>query len=550
MPSILNIALKLFKNNAAIRTLAAKRASKVKSGSAITRFADAGRARKLSKADQKRAEDLEDIAEQRFSGSRNKGVSLTRLLTAIDRTRRKNAIRDKVTVTSIKKGKNGNTLMSRSLTYDKSGAKVKIRPHKHVVKQIPTPGERTDIPISKAKRISFWCDCFSGDSKVLTSEGWRTFYELAEPYVPGHYPLKYLVDGKLHEGTAPYYKGRQSVYRITLSNGETIDTTKNQKFIYHTKEKDVWRKLNKLKVGDRLLLDSPEVDLSNLVFNKEFYEAFFIGVLMGDGSLFSRGEPDLQLYKKDAQEIIDILALSDTIAKVIPLNTRNGLRVKFNNRAMELMRRYKYINKKSVDIKNQTQLMGYLSGLIVTDGSIHKSEVHIHGGDYLKNLYELLLQYGFTNSKINVSRFTGTETNYGEATKNMLMVSVFSKSISKMRLLLTQDKSEKVQKIIGKMLTTREVTAKIANISYLGQRDVYDITVPSVKRFIVNGGVIAHNCEDFNFRWEYALATRWGASQIINEGADQFPVATNPGLSLGCCKHGFVLLTLIKQRRL
>jgi hypothetical protein len=159
MPSILNIALNLFKNNSAIKTLAAKRASRIQSGGAINRFAEAGKARKLSKEDQKRADDLESIADKRFGTSRGKGVSLTRLLASIDRVRRKNALRDKVTVTSIKKGKNGNTLMSRTLTYDKSGSKVKIRPHKHVVKQIPVPGERTDIPISKAKRISFWCDC-------------------------------------------------------------------------------------------------------------------------------------------------------------------------------------------------------------------------------------------------------------------------------------------------------------------------------------------------------------------------------------------------------
>lgn len=154
--NLLAIALNLFRNNQAIRVLAQKRKGNT---SAIKKFADAYKAKKLTKRQQKQAEDLEDIADARYGKSRDKGVSLSRLLASIDRTRRKNAIRDKVTITTLKKGRNGNVLMSKSLTYDKTGAQVKIRPHKHVVKQIPTPGEPNNIPISKCKRVSFWCDC-------------------------------------------------------------------------------------------------------------------------------------------------------------------------------------------------------------------------------------------------------------------------------------------------------------------------------------------------------------------------------------------------------
>lgn len=47
--------------------------------------------------------------------------------------------------------------------------------------------------------------------------------------------------------------------------------------------------------------------------------------------------------------------------------------------------------------------------------------------------------------------------------------------------------------------------------------------------------VLSCSCDDFMYRWEYALAKKGGAEMKFGPGDP--PVATNPTLIAGCCKH-------------
>lgn len=56
------------------------------------------------------------------------------------------------------------------------------------------------------------------------------------------------------------------------------------------------------------------------------------------------------------------------------------------------------------------------------------------------------------------------------------------------------------------------------------------------------------NCADFVYRWEYALFKQGGAD--IQYGDGTAPTTTNPGLSLGACKHIIALDQKVRERGL
>lgn len=56
------------------------------------------------------------------------------------------------------------------------------------------------------------------------------------------------------------------------------------------------------------------------------------------------------------------------------------------------------------------------------------------------------------------------------------------------------------------------------------------------------------SCDDFMYRWEYALYIRDGAQILYGNGEP--PVDTNPRMKPGCCKHLVALIYLARQRKI
>jgi hypothetical protein len=51
--------------------------------------------------------------------------------------------------------------------------------------------------------------------------------------------------------------------------------------------------------------------------------------------------------------------------------------------------------------------------------------------------------------------------------------------------------------------------------------------------------VLSCSCDDFMYRWEYALAKKGGAE--VRYGNGEHPESSNPTLIAGCCKHVIAL---------
>lgn len=411
--------------------------------------------------------------------------------------------------------------------------------------------------IAKQKRIQVDCTCVTGDTKVLTSGGWKRIIDIAEPLdLNTSYTTEYVVNGTKYLGTAPFYTGRKPVWTIQASNGRHIEATEDHKFLVYkscTGAEKVWRKLKNLRVGDRLCVDSflnSEIDKNSTAF----YEGLFLGVLMGDGTIDKNtGSADLHLWGHK-KELLELVSRAGVVSKVKELTltagrNKSGIRVAFNNRAKEIISRYDFRNKVGVNLTDPSMIMGYISGLVGTDGTITKTIAIVGGLPYLKQLQEYMQGLGFGSATIHKTASVGQETNIASRKKDLYGLRVCYSDLYSLKesLVLTKHNEARMNKLLSTVKNrVRRSAATVQNIVYSGRKDVYDINVPGRKRFNANGFIV-HNCEFFLYRSEYALWT-WGAAKIKRSNGQPATV-TNPGNHpLGGCKHIYAVLKLIKQR--
>lgn len=403
--------------------------------------------------------------------------------------------------------------------------------------------ENQSKPVNKHRKVLAQCTCLTGDTKVLTEQGWKTIFELAQPFAPNYFPINYNIKGEMFAGSAPFYTGLKPVYKLTLSNGQSITATDNHQFLRHDslgnrKFLETWTEVKDLNVGDALLMNDfaqPKIERG-----PEYWEAFFIGVMQGDGTLFASGRPNLKLFgnkKTIFKKLVDIAVVKG----VSDIKGReNGINVQLNHRAIELCARYKFDNKRSVELKTLEQTLGYLSGLIATDGTTYKNgEILIRGGkDYLEQLVWKLMEFGYTQTTFYREREAGVATSQADkdhpvcvSTKEMWALRISQQADIVKNLAMSDYHRDRMQRGDPR---PRKSWVKIVDITYAGKQHVYDITVPGPHRFAANG-LIAHNCEAYVYNFEYANCRRGAAYMIYCNGEP--PVWTNPGLAPGLCKH-------------
>jgi len=462
-----------------------------------------------------------------------KGMKLRRILRMTPRMFHNNA--QYVRMLSVKKAKTKSGLtayLGVMRTHDPMRDKPPRKRNVSIIGLDPDSG----LPVNR-QRVLLQCDCVTGDTRVLTADGWKTIYELAQPLKLNHYPITYMVNGKPKMGSHPFYKGQSKVLNVMLSNGESIKATRDHKFLLSTPngQKNKWVRLKDVTVGDKLITN--HVDSISANKDASFYEAFFLGVMMGDGSVFASGRPDLQLYG-DKSELIPILEQLGVVDYVVDLPTKKeGKRVWFNQKAYELIARFLYRNKSGMRKLTISELLGYLSGLICTDGTVYKSgDILLRGAEiYLRELFEALSAEGISNTTFYTESAKGTITNFGTRTKDLCALRISRRDVLPIldSLLLTDSRRNRISDNRPPSRPKKNYV-KVTSITNGGLQHVYDITVPDGNRFVANGLVI-HNCENYAFTWEYANAAHNAARLLFSNG--MYPSFTNPQLAPGACKH-------------
>lgn len=482
-----------------------------------------------------------------------KGMTLRQLIKATPRIFINNAVDVEAARVDMKKTKTGRPVISgRMVTHDPWRKDRVRRVHEAYIVGM---GDEPSVPVNRHKKVLVQCSCLTGDTKVLTDKGWQTIFEIAQPFTPEHYPLNYNIKGEMYAGSAPFYTGMKKVWKVQLSNGLSVTGTKDHRFLQHValgnrKTREDWTELRDLQVGDCLLTNA--FDPGKVERTADYWEAFFIGVLQGDGTVFASGRPNLKVYG-NKHGIISRLIKSDLVKNVSEVEGCEATNVQFTHRAIELAARYQFQNKRSVKLDTLEQTMGYLSGLIATDGSTYANgDILIRGGkEYLEQLAWKLMEYGYAQFTFYRERAAGVTTNVigagsteAKSTKELWALRISNQCNILQNVALSRYHRGRIERAAVK---PRKPWVKIQSITYAGKQHVYDITVPGPHRFAANG-VIAHNCENFVYVFEYANATM-GASRLIYCNG-QPPHYTNPGFAPGLCKHLVALAKIAIERNL
>lgn len=462
-----------------------------------------------------------------------KGKTLKQLLRSTPKLMKYNAA--EVDLTKYKKSKTKSGLPAITAL---AKHKDPFRPDRTAKKrEVYIVGLEMSKPISKQKKVLVSCNCVTGDTKVMTSKGWQTVYEIAAPMDIESFPITYVVNGKPYKGTAPFNTGIKPVHRLVLSNGESIEATADHRFMVKpSRGEPEWRELKNINIGDNLVL-SANCGSSLPDKTDVFYAMQYLGFMQGDGTVFANGYPDLRIFAEDKMEMIDKLSELQIVDDLVEVE--GGTRIKFNIRAYEIMRKYGYDNSGTPCFSNKEQFLGYLSGLISADASISSKDGKIMSllirGDksYLGPVFDSLLRIGYTDSTLRLEREAGTETNIATASKDMHCLKISAKTLYRLKdyLELTARFDNYEFKEFRDLTPKATVTDKL----FVANKHVYDILVPKINMFVGNGGLLVHNCENFVFTWEYANAIH-GAAKLIYGNGDPAGF-TNPSNVPGLCKH-------------
>ena len=118
--------------------------------------------------------------------------------------------------------------------------------------------------------------CVTGDTLVLTAEGWRTVKSLVGEKFDA------VMDGKIYPSTNQGFwsTGKKQVYELLLSNGMKVKCTDNHKIL----TKRGWVELKDLKVREDIVkcTKTPEVP-SAIASWDEYMQGYVCGQIIGDG---------------------------------------------------------------------------------------------------------------------------------------------------------------------------------------------------------------------------------------------------------------------------
>ena len=413
------------------------------------------------------------------------------------------------------------------------------RPRKHLVKIYPRNPDYKGT-ITNCPNVMIRCDCLTGESKILTKDGWKTILELLFQK-----DIKYITkSGKVVNGDSPWFVGKKPTFKITLKNGFELCGTKEHKVLcfkgvkkiydhrengksyYREKILYEWKTIGSLTSEDKVVCYQRN-EIEDTVKDDNYWRSYLAGVYLGDGSSHST-----------------FLNLNPIKEKYIFLKLRKHLGLEYK----QISGKWRYaIDKKHIwylksleickpekrfTIPDSCNKFALLSGLIDSDGYAKDGIVSIWGDKRLLNpLKDWLVSLGVP-CKYKVVRKAGTEVCEGyAATKDHYILVITSTGVNLLRKNLC---SYKVEKLPAGKKVKRLNWSYVESKSYNGLCDTFDIEIPDKHNFVANG-IVVHNCARNMYKWEVANAVHKCSPIYYSNGA--MPYDTNPSLRVGACKH-------------
>ena len=400
--------------------------------------------------------------------------------------------------------------------------------------------------------------CLTKDSLILTEYGYQSIEELIQKNKLPKIISTYDNDSKTIEDESSFSKhdfkifktGTKPVFQIKTHRGPIVKSTENHKFL--TQDGYVALKDLDIDYHNLYMPQDNTIKKYNFINRKDFNEYDFLGWLIGDGYytnnpnnkkytyesmgvIFGSNEDDfakeklVPILKSLLQESIDLGIVKGNKFTLNPYKDKNGVITYIASSA-----KARYIANKfglkpgtakdkvlpelywSLSMENKARI---LSALFSADGSVtdtkHRKIVQLSLSNpiFAKQIQLALSEFGI------VSKYTISERKHSNRCKteivfqigNSTNIKIFRNNIG---FSLHPRKQKDLDNIVFKFEKNFKYHNKftIENIEFIGDEEVYDISVNDSHNFIVNG-LITHNCnlteinasdiesqEDFNNR--------------------------------------------------
>jgi len=370
--------------------------------------------------------------------------------------------------------------------------------------------------------------CVTGDTRILTPYGLlraESLMYLNNKDGAGKNVLRIIVDcgeeivyTKANERVASvnspiitkaevWKVGFKPTVRLILENGMEIEVSEDHKIL----TENGWVKA-KYAEGKRVKIAMIDVDEIENYGLKEVEGieldrnlGFLLGWLVESGCISERiffyFEPNVD--KSYLDYVITIFEKKFN-AKVEKVENENGVWVYVNDsyvtEVLRKLMRKKTILPEIVFVANSDFVKGFLLGLFLSNCQKNsKSTIKFVAPrkDLLKEIQLLLNLFGIFSEIHEISRkrrfayFTikGERKEYESNIYFELVVKDYSKRVFEEKIKIVERKNEK----ISKRLKADKCFVKVSRVEYVGEKIVYDFSVPGFNRYISNG-IISHNC--------------------------------------------------------
>ncbi len=403
--------------------------------------------------------------------------------------------------------------------------------------------------------------CVSGDTRILTPEGWKRAQEVFEEARSNGIVRGVAVDEELlGDGGEPYayrtkvltitdkaivYKtahgdtleldvpeeveawvwhvGRKPALKVVTKEGFEITVTRDHRFL----TPDGWKKAEELKPGDTIIIARIHPSFINVIKGEvELDEdiAFALGWLVGNGTLneqyvawyFSSKDRIAEERVRAGVEKLGGNPLSHTYQL-----SESEYKIQYNNST----RVYKNIIKLIGNIDKSRErvlpeivwrltpraLAAFLRGLFTANGYVDQDQAVRLTSSSLKLLKEiqiLLTTFGIYSviyERLYEREFgyitkSGEKRLHNDKSYYELVIKDYSRKLFKE--LIGFEDLRKIEKLLFKKIKKDNIWATIERIEDAGIVDFYDFTVPVHHKYVANG-LVNHNCgEEPLLDWE------------------------------------------------
>ena len=386
--------------------------------------------------------------------------------------------------------------------------------------------------------------CVPKDTWVQTQDGPRQVKELLNR------PIKVIINGEKYDSQTGFFgTGYKTIYEIKTKKGykvrataehpflcgcKSFNSTKSYPTLLGLRDLKTWRKLQDIKIGDKLYLNNHK----NISWIGEgnWRDGYLLGWMFGDGKLSGREvnnnyQNSLDFWPTDYH-------LVPFVSKLLPdaRNYLSGDVISLRSPYLEELR-LKYIGSLYKSITQEIEeassdfYCGFISAFFDADGHAccNSATVKLSQSNLqtVESVQRMLLRLGIV-SYINKSRDAISSTNIlGRKCKQKAKyeLCIGRENVIKFtdrvgfqhqeKKKVCQEQLAKIQnKIKGKKISSTEhFIDYVESVTEIGKDVVFDINVPDLHAFDANG-FIAHNCGGNMWVWHRKMKGTDGLTLI------------------------------------